>query len=114
MFNQGSNSFFNSALNVTPVLVYSRQCHLAGYHLLNPGASAAYIQFFDAAAIADVTVGTTTPKFSLGLPATGGAARTCSFPIRFVKGVVIACTSTATGSGAPNAANIAMLEFINS
>ncbi len=90
----------STALGATAVLIKSGFQSLGGYHLLNTTTAAAYVQVFDAAAAADVTVGTTTPTFVLGLPASGGAANSFAKPIKFTLGIVVASTTTATGASA--------------
>ena len=94
----GTTPYSNTALGATAALVKAGRCSLGGYHLFNTTAAVAYVQFFNAAAAADVTVGTTTPTFVLGLPASGGATRSLYRPSRFPLGMVIASTTTATGS----------------
>lgn len=102
----GSAPYFASSLDEDPaVLVKAGKISLCGFFQYNPGTAAAYIQFHDAAAIEDVTVGTTTPIFATGAAATSFSQGQFCRPIQFTKGMVIVCTSTPTGSGAPNAAN---------
>jgi len=106
----GGTCYFNSALTETKVLVIAapvRLFNLLGY---NSGASVSYLQFFDALS-ADVTVGTTTPKFSIPLPSTGGYSDTYQLPEGFRTGIVIACTATATGAGAPAAGALVKLTY---
>lgn len=87
-----------------PVLLFN----ILGY---NSGAAASYIQFFDALS-ANVTVGTTVPKFSIPLPITGGYSDVYSLPEGFRTGIVIAVTATATGAGAPNAGALVKLTYV--
>ena len=109
----GSRSapYQNDALAATAALVKAGGCSLCGYHLYNPGSAATYIQFFDAAAASGVTVGTTVHTFAIGLPITGGAARSLSKPIKFTLGMVVACTSGVATNGAPQTANVVELEI---
>ena len=108
----GSRSapYQNDALAAIAVLVRTGLCSLCGYHVYNPGSAATYIQFFDAAAASEVTVGTAVHTFAIGLPITGGAARTLSKPLKFTKGIVVACTSGVATNGAPQTANVVELE----
>lgn len=45
---------------------------VAGWYIYNPNATVAYVQFFNTQA-SGVTLGTTAPVYSLGIPATSGA-----------------------------------------
>ncbi len=100
----------NDALAATAALVKAGAHSLCGYHIINPGSAMTYIQFFDAAAAANVTVGTTVHKFALGIPLIGGACRGLSEPIKFTLGMVVACTSGVATNGAPQTANVVELE----
>ena len=88
---------------VAPVMLFN----ILGY---NSGASVSYLQFFDALE-ANVTVGTTVAKFTIPLPATGGYDAELQLPEGFRTGIVIACTSSATGSGAPAAGALVKLTY---
>lgn len=73
----------------------------------NPNGAPVYLQLFDAAAIADVTVGTTTPDYTRMVPLGSAAAptsRIIEVPIRFAKGCVYAVTTTRSGNGNPGTA----------
>ncbi len=97
--------FYNDAVAETPVQAFIGRGNLYAFLAENNFASTAYIQFFDAADIADVTVGTTAPDFTFRIPADGAMGRDPSdTPLHyFVKGCVIAVTATRTGNGAPGA-----------
>lgn len=69
----------------------------------NPNSSVAYIQVFDQAAPSSVTLGTTAPNQSIGIPATGAIA-TGMLDIKTMNGLQVAATTTATGSTAPTTA----------
>ena len=101
----------NDALAATAVLVKAGTQSLCGYHMFNPGSAATYVQLFDAAAAADVTVGTTTHKLAVGLPIAGGATRALFRPIKFTLGIVAACTSGVATNGAPQTTNVVELEI---
>jgi hypothetical protein len=94
----GAKAFSHTNLVATAVLVLTGPHSLTGYHLFNTTSAIAYVQVFDAAAAADVTVGATTPTFVLGLPASGGATRALAKPLKFTLGIVVAATTAATGS----------------
>ena len=74
---------------------------LGGYYVYNPNASVTYLQIFDATYTSDVTLGTTPPVLALSIPATAGANLDLGNGIQFRKGIVIAFTTTATGSTGP-------------
>ena len=74
---------------------------LNGWFVTNPNASTAYVQFFDVAGSGTVTLGTTVPVLSLGIPSTA-AANMNGCNIEFVNGIRLAVTTTATGSTAPS------------
>jgi hypothetical protein len=70
------------------------------YYVYNPNSSVSYLQFFDVAAATNVTLGTTIPKWSIGIPATS-AANLSDVALQFLNGLKIAATTTAGGSTSP-------------
>jgi hypothetical protein len=107
-----SEVFSNLAVTDTAVLVKAGAVALSGYHVFNTVAAATYLMFYDAAAAADVTLGTTVPKFCLGLPTSGGATRSLAKPIQFTLGIVIGSLDATTGHGA--AISVVELEITKS
>ena len=97
---KGLKPHLSAALDASPVvLVVAGQSLLYGWHIKASHATlAAYVQIFDAAAIADVSVGTTTPTLAVGAGILGTAEGNPAKPIMFKNGICIACCSTATGS----------------
>lgn len=80
----------------------------------NSDASAiCYLQFFDAAALSDVTVGTTAPVFTMAChPSSTIQIDRGNFPIKwFATGIVVAATAGRTGSTAPTTAPVVMIHF---
>lgn len=73
---------------------------LYGYQILNPGNNTAYVQFFETAGT--VTLGTTTPKFSIGNGTLDNIGVMFPAPIPFSGAIKIAATTTATGATNPN------------
>lgn len=71
-----------------------------GWYFYNPNASVAYVQFFNAQASA-VTLGTTAPVYSLGIPATSGANVFLPHGITHATAISIAVTTTRSGSSGP-------------
>ena len=88
-----------TALSNTKTQVKGSAGTFGGYMFYNPNASAAYIQVFDVAN-ASVTVGTTTPTYVIPIPATSAANVEFTNGINHGTAVVVAATTTATGSTA--------------
>ncbi len=72
---------------------------LGGYMIANTNATVAYLQIFDTTGA--VNVGTTTPDAVFGIPATASANVEFTNGIKINNGIKIACTTTASGNGAP-------------
>jgi hypothetical protein len=89
-----------SGLTTTVSQVVGATAVLSGYFVYNPNASVAYIQIFDSATAGAVTLGTTTPKWSIGIPPSTGA-NLSNLHMSFASGIQVAATTTATGSTAP-------------
>lgn len=88
----------SDALVATAVLIKTGSVSLSGYHIFNTTAAAAYVQLYDAAAAADVTVGTTVHTLVLGIPSSSGACRSLTRPLKFTNGIVVASTTAVAGS----------------
>lgn len=100
-----------AALAATAQLVHSGKTDLGWASFTNPGTAMAYVQMFDAVAATGAgspTLGTTPPSAVVGIPA-GGTVTIDPEQLGFFNGLVVACTATANGSGAPNAANVCSL-----
>lgn len=111
----GLTPYLNTALSNTKQSVKTSSARLYGYHVFNPGAAVTYLQIFNKLA-ADVTVGSTTPDMVLALPSTAtspvGVDGVFEIPISFGTGIVIAATTTPTGSTAPATAILANLLYL--
>ncbi len=103
----GATPKFNAALSTTPVALKAVPGRVTAYEFYNPGNALAYIQFFDAKA-ADVVLGTTPPVWIVPVPA-GGRVTGPHDKLRFNTAISAAAATTATGSTAPNAAQIAAI-----
>lgn len=101
----------NALLTNTAIAVKTSAGSLFGVNFVNTGASAAYVQVFDAAA-GSVTLGATVPKLSFWVPA-GGAweEKFSAFGVAFATAITVAATATATGSTAPAIGIIANITF---
>jgi hypothetical protein len=94
-----------NGLSTTPLTVSAGAAVLNSYFCLNPNTSTTYIQIFDISGT--VTLGTSTPKWSIGIPAgTGnpGAGNLSQMNLNFANAIKVAATTTATGSTAPSTA----------
>lgn len=90
---------FNASVDDDPgVLVQAGETLLYGYSILNGTAAVAYLQLFDAAALANVNLGTTVADYVIGNAASAVTARSLKKPLYFSLGLVIFSTTTATGS----------------
>lgn len=83
---------------------------LVGGDIYNPGASVAYLQVFDSAA-ADVTLGSSTPVWTVAIPATSAREIDPPRPIQCLTRISYAVTATRTGAGAPASACTMTLVF---
>jgi hypothetical protein len=96
-----SQSVF-AALTNTKTLIKASAGTFGGYYTIyNPNSSVAYVQIFDVAATASVTLGTTVRDGLITIPATSAANLEMTNGVHMTNGIVIACTTTATGSTAP-------------
>lgn len=87
------------ALAATVTQVKGAAGLLGSIYCYNPNATVGYVQIFDAASTGAVTLGTTAPKLSIGIPATSGNGIPLSaIGITFLTGIQVAATTTATGS----------------
>ena len=98
----GWTPFLDNAQSTTVTTVKGSAGELGAYHCLNPNSAAAYVQIFDTAGT--VTLGSTTPVLSLGLPASDGGNLEWTMGVHFANGIKVAATTTATGSTAPGTA----------
>lgn len=101
---------FEPALTNTVKLYRQGRFNLSYLDVSNPNTVSAFLQIFDAAAIADVTLGTTPPLFSIPIPKgasatdVGQKAIPLGFAPQFINGLCMAATTTPTGSTALGAA----------
>lgn len=104
-------------LTNTATLVKTGSVRLITMEFQNINTVDVFLQLYDAAAAADVSVGTTTPKQSYCIPASDGTNRSLSVKdwgdrgLRFLAGLVIAATTTAAGGTAPATASVINLTY---
>ena len=70
---------------------------VAGWYIYNPNNSVAYVQFFNLQASA-VTLGTTAPVYSIGIPALSAANLMSPTGVTHSTAISIAVTTTRAGS----------------
>lgn len=96
----GGVPYRNGALKAAPQLVKASAGTLDSLVAFNLDSSANWIQLFDAASAGSVTVGTTPPVLSIHIAASADRDEQLPTPLAFNNGLVIAATTTATGSTA--------------
>jgi hypothetical protein len=91
-------AYRNAALKATKQTVFNvPEGMVSFWHIYNQDAVVTYLQLYDALA-AGVTVGTTTPTFTLAVPASGWLDNVSDQGIlQFANGLVIAATTTIAG-----------------
>jgi hypothetical protein len=99
----GWTYFLKNGLSNTNAQVKSGQGTLGGWYIYNPNSSVAYVQIFDTAT-GSITVGTTVPKLSIGIPATSAANLELTLGIQFGTAICVAATTAATNATAPSTA----------
>ena len=84
------------------ILMQAGETTITAIRVINTTAAAAFVQLFDAAAITDVTLGTTAPTWAVESSA-DGVGLGDGVPedgLVFKNGVVVGSTTTSTGSTA--------------
>lgn len=103
----GSSTLFDADGDNVATACKTTPGTLISMEVTNINTSDAFVQFFDAATTG-VTVGTTTPKFAIQVPAGDGTLRGgCDMTfgpegIVFKTAITYACTTTANGAGDPS------------
>lgn len=93
--------FYAAAQDNTRTLVFTGHGNIHAIDVQNnDSTNAVFVQFFNVAATTDVTLGTTTPDWSLKNYANSHVRIAEEWPVlkHFDKGLVIAVTTTRTGS----------------
>ena len=96
----GGLSVATGSITATATAIKASAGQVYGWYFYNPNASVAYVQFFNTAA-ASVTLGTTSPVYSLGIPATSGANVMLETGIAHSTAIAIGVTTTRAGSTSP-------------
>jgi hypothetical protein len=104
-FVQGATPYANGALTNTLVVAKASPALLCNYNISNTNTGTVFIQLFDAATTSGITLGVTAPKFIISVPSGNGVTDGLFLPgLAFQNGVVMAVTTTPTGSTAPSSA----------
>ncbi len=93
-----------NGLDATAQAVFeSDRGNFYGFYVENNTASNVFLQVFDQATAAGVTVGTDKPNWTARIPAGGSFGKDANdTPLRFMgAGLIVAVTTTRTGSGSP-------------
>jgi hypothetical protein len=93
----GGLSIATGSIAATKTDVKTSAGQVYGWYIYNPNASVAYVQFFNATA-ANVTLGSTGPVYSIGIPATSAANVEFGNGIAHGTAISIAVTTTRAGS----------------
>lgn len=95
-----------TGVSSTAIFVREQDCRLNGFTIYNPSNAAAYVQFFDMPASTAPTVGTTVPKWSVGVPTVAALSvpYIAGDGLFFTGGLWVAATTTAGGNTGPSAA----------
>lgn len=97
----GGFTIYSASVGATKTQVKSSAGQLYGWYIFNSNTSTVYIQLFDVAN-ASITLGTTAPTFSLGVPAGAAANVFTEIGIPFATAINWAATTTRTGSTGPS------------
>lgn len=96
----GGNTLYTSSLGATATAVKASAGQVYGWQIFNSNSSTAYVQFFNTA-VGSVTLGTTAPVISLGIPAGGAIDGGWTLGLAFATAITVACTTTRAGLTAP-------------
>jgi len=100
-WNQTASGSLGNTATLLSISATPGATRLGGYYIDNPNSSSVYLQIFDAKSAGDVTLGTTAPKLSLSIPASGAANLSIGNGIRFFYGIVIAFTAGRANNVSP-------------
>jgi len=95
--------FFDASVTNVVELMYTGQAALTKIAVDNTDVAKVYLQVFDAAAVTDVTIGTTVPDYVIPVLASSRQNDDHVQGLMFKKGICYASTTTAAGAIAPGA-----------
>lgn len=96
----GGLSIYSGSIGATATSVKGSAGQVYGWYIYNSNASAVYVQVFNVVS-GSVTLGTTSPTFSLGIPASSGANVSFDSGIAMGTAITVAVTTTRSGSTGP-------------
>lgn len=112
----GLDTFMASGSDGSTILVATAQAVKAsagkvyGYYIYNPEAAVTFVHFYNTAS-GGVTVGTTSPLFTLPIPAGSAANLMSEIGITFGTAITVASTTTAGGNTSPTTGVSATIWF---
>ena len=92
---------YSGTIGATPTAVKTSAGNIYGWQIFNSNTTPAYVQFFGVAT-GSVTLGTTAPVLSIGIPAGGTHGMMLGVPRASGTAWTIAATTTRSGSTAPS------------
>lgn len=107
-----SRPYYDAAATNTVVLAQKGVTDLASLQLLNGNAAITYIQLFDSATTAAVSLGSTAPTKVIKCEASVEKDKEWANPVRFNNGLCYALTTGAANSTAPSSVSILQLDLI--
>lgn len=101
-----------AALTNTVVQIKNVAGFLGAFHCYNPNGVVSYVQVFDAATSASVTLGTTSPSAAFGIGPSASADFSVSpLGLQYRNGIQVAGTTTASGASAPSTALVCTFAY---
>jgi hypothetical protein len=106
---------YNANLDASPVLVFQGRGNLYGFLVEDNSGDDIFVQVFDAASAASVTVGVTVPVFTFRVKADQAFGKDVNdSPYKFfANGCVVAVTTLRNNSVSPSAGAAAQFWFVN-
>jgi len=99
------------AQTATVTSVKSSSGSVYGYHIYNSNTLDAFLHFYDIAS-GSVTVGSSSRKQTLWIPAGGAIDTVFTIPLQFDTAISIAATTTITGSTDPSTGLLVNIDYI--
>lgn len=96
----GGLTTYSASVGATATSVKSSGGVLYGWYIYNVNAAVAYVQIFNLAT-GGITLGSTAPTLSLGIPPGGAANVEFVNGLSFATAISYACTTTRTGASGP-------------
>lgn len=107
----GLTAFRNAALTNTATTVKAAAGRVHYFDFYNPNAAVVFVNFYNAL-IANVTVGTTTPVWTIAVPPGVSRSDYLNSSISFATGISVSVTAAVTGNTAPTTPILANVAYI--